>query len=142
MVKMVTGAGGEGENDMTEREVIVSAGAPAAIGPYSQAIRAGGLVFVSGQIPIDPVTGQVVEGGIGVQTERVLDSLRAILEASGSGLERVVKTTVFLVDLGNFTEVNGVYARFFPKAPPARATLQVAALPRGVGIEIEAVALA
>jgi 2-iminobutanoate/2-iminopropanoate deaminase len=127
---------------MTEREVIVSAGAPVAIGPYSQAIRAGGLVFVSGQIPLDPVTGQVVEGGISVQTARVLDSLRAILDASGSGLERVVKTTVFLVDLGTFTEVNEVYARFFPHAPPARSTVQVAALPRGVGIEIEAVALA
>ena len=127
---------------MAERTVIVSAGAPTAIGPYSQAIRAGGLVFVSGQIPLDPQTGQVVEGGIAAQAERVLDSLRAILNASGSGLERVVKTTVFLTDLGNFTEVNEVYARFFPLAPPARATVQVAALPRGVGIEIEAVALA
>ena len=128
--------------ERTAREVIVSAGAPAAIGPYSQAIRAGGLVFVSGQIPLDPETGQVVEGGIKAQAERALDSLRAILEASGSGLERVVKTTVFLADLGNFAEVNEVYARYFPDAPPARATVQVAALPRGVGIEIEAVALA
>ncbi len=127
---------------MTEREVIVSAGAPAAIGPYSQAVRAGGLVFVSGQIPLDPETGDVVEGGIAAQAERVLDSLRAILDAAGSGLERVVKTTVFLADLGDFTEVNEVYARFFPTAPPARSTVQVAALPRGVGIEIEAVALA
>jgi 2-iminobutanoate/2-iminopropanoate deaminase len=127
---------------MTERTVIVSAGAPAAIGPYSQAIRAGGFVFVSGQIPLNPETGQVVAGGIAAQAERVLDSLRAILEAAGSGLDRVVKTTVFLTDLGNFTEVNGVYARYFPQAPPARATVQVAALPRGVGIEIEAVALA
>jgi len=127
---------------MTEREVIVSAGAPAAIGPYSQAIRAGGLVFVSGQIPLDPETGRVVPGGIAAQAERALDSLRAILDAAGSGLERVVKTTVFLTDLGTFTEVNEVYARYFPHAPPARATVQVAALPRGVGIEIEAVALA
>jgi 2-iminobutanoate/2-iminopropanoate deaminase len=127
---------------MTERTVIVSAGAPAAIGPYSQAIRAGGFVFVSGQIPLNPETGQVVAGGIAAQAERVLDSLRAILEDAGSGLDRVVKTTVFLTDLGNFTEVNGVYARYFPQAPPARATVQVAALPRGVGIEIEAVALA
>lgn len=127
---------------MSERTVIDSAGAPAAIGPYSQAIRAGGLVFVSGQIPLDPGTGQVVEGGIATQAERVLDSLRAILDASGSGLDRVVKTTVFLTDLGAFTEVNEVYARYFPLAPPARATVQVAALPRGVGIEIEAVALA
>lgn len=127
---------------MTGREVIASAGAPAAIGPYSQAIRAGGLVFVSGQIPLDPETGQVVAGGIAAQTERALESLRAILAASGSGLERVVKTTIFLTDLGAFAEVNAVYARYFPQAPPARATVQVAALPRGVGIEIEAVALA
>ena len=127
---------------MGERTVIATSRAPAAIGPYSQAIRAGGLVFVSGQIPLDPETGQVVEGGIAKQAERVLDSLRAILDASGSGLERVVKTTVFLVDLGTFTEVNEVYARFFPHAPPARSTVQVAALPRGVWIEIEAVALA
>jgi 2-iminobutanoate/2-iminopropanoate deaminase len=127
---------------MTIRKVIATAGAPAAIGPYSQAIQAGGLVFVSGQIPLDPETGRVVEGGIAAQTERALDSLRAILDASGSGLERVVKTTVFLLDLGTFNEVNEVYARFFPHAPPARATVQVAALPRGVGIEIEAVALA
>jgi 2-iminobutanoate/2-iminopropanoate deaminase len=126
---------------MTERRAIVTAGAPTAIGPYSQAIRAGGLVFVSGQIPLDPETGQVVTGGIKAQTERVLESLRAILEASGSDLERVVKTTIFLTDLGGFAEVNEVYARFFPQAPPARATVQVAALPRGVGIEIEAVAL-
>ncbi len=127
---------------MEEREVIVSVGAPAAIGPYSQAIRAGGLIFVSGQIPLDPGTGQVVAGGIARQAERALDSLQAILKAAGSGLERVVKTTVFLTDLGAFTEFNEVYARYFPHAPPARATVQVAALPRGVGIEIEAVALA
>ncbi len=127
---------------MRERAVVVSAGAPAAIGPYSQAIRAGGLIFVSGQIPLDPATGQVIDGGIAAQTGRVLESLRAILVASGSGLDRVVKTTVFLVDLGTFAEMNEVYARFFPQVPPARATVQVAALPRGVGIEIEAVALA
>lgn len=126
---------------MTERTVIVSAGAPAAIGPYSQAIRAAGLVFVSGQIPLDPETGQVVAGGIMVQAERVLDSLRAILAASGSGLERVVKTTIFLTDLGDFAKVNEVYLRYFPQAAPARSTVQVAALPRGVAIEIEAVAL-
>jgi len=126
---------------MTGREVISSAGAPAAIGPYSQAIRAGGLVFVSGQIPLDPATGLVVEGGIAAQAGRVLESLRAVLEASGSGMARVVKTTVFLTDLGSFAEVNEVYARFFPVAPPARSTVEVAGLPRGAGIEIEAVAL-
>jgi 2-iminobutanoate/2-iminopropanoate deaminase len=130
------------ERGMPERRVIASPGAPAAIGPYSQAIRAGGLVFVSGQVPLDPATGQVVAGGVASQTERVLESLRAILEASGSGLDRVVKTTVYLTDLGAFAEMNETYARFFPQAPPARATVQVAALPRGVGVEIEAVALA
>jgi 2-iminobutanoate/2-iminopropanoate deaminase len=127
---------------MADRTVIASSGAPPAIGPYSQAVRAGGLIFVSGQIPLDPATGQVVTGGIAAQAERTLESLRAILEASGSGLGRVVKTTVYLTDLGGFAEMNEVYARFFPQAPPARATVQVAALPRGVGIEIEAVALA
>jgi 2-iminobutanoate/2-iminopropanoate deaminase len=127
---------------MEERRVIATPDAPAAIGPYSQAVCAGGLIFVSGQIPLDASTGLVVEGGIAVQAERVLVSLRAILEAAGSGLDRVVKTTVFLTDLGRFAEVNEVYARFFPADAPARATVQVAALPRGVGIEIEAVALA
>jgi 2-iminobutanoate/2-iminopropanoate deaminase len=127
---------------MTERTVVATALAPAAIGPYSQAVRAGGLVFVSGQIPLDPATGAVVEGGVAVQTARVLDSLQAVLEAAGSGLDRVVKTTIFLTDLGSFAEVNQVYARYFPAAAPARATVQVAALPRGVGVEIEAVALA
>lgn len=127
---------------MAERTVIATAGAPAAIGPYSQAIRAGGLIFVSGQIPLDPATGQVVSGGASAQAVRVLDSLRAVLEAAGSSLERVVKTTVYLTDLGAFAEVNEVYARYFSEAPPARATVQVAALPRGVLIEIEAVALA
>jgi 2-iminobutanoate/2-iminopropanoate deaminase len=125
-----------------ERTVIVSAGAPAAIGPYSQAIRANGWVFVSGQIPLDPETGQIVAGGIGAQADRALRSLQAVLEASGSGLARVVKTTIYLTDLGDFAEVNEIYGRFFPQAPPARATVQVAALPRGVGVEIEAVALA
>ena len=127
---------------MDDLKAITSGGAPAAIGPYSQAVRAGGFVFVSGQIPLDPATGQVVGGGIAAQADRVLRSLQAILEASGSGLDRVVKTTVFLTDLGGFAEVNEVYARFFTGLPPARATVQVAALPRGVGIEIEAVALA
>jgi 2-iminobutanoate/2-iminopropanoate deaminase len=127
---------------MDEPKAITSGGAPAAIGPYSQAVRAGGFVFVSGQIPLDPATGQLVGGGIAAQAERVLRSLQAILEASGSGLDRVVKTTIFLTDLGGFAEVNEVYARFFAGVTPARATVQVAALPRGAGIEIEAVALA
>jgi 2-iminobutanoate/2-iminopropanoate deaminase len=127
---------------MSDRSVVTSGGAPAAIGPYSQAVLAGGFVFVSGQIPLDPATGALVAGGAGAQAERALVSLGAVLAAAGSGLDRVVKTTIFLTDLGDFAEVNAVYARFFPAEPPARATVQVAALPRGAAIEIEAVALA
>ena len=127
---------------MSDRTVISTGGAPAAIGPYSQAVVAGGLVFVSGQIPLDPATGELVPGGAGAQAGRALVSLRAILEAAGSGLHRVVKTTVFLTDLADFAAVNAVYAGFFPADPPARATVQVAALPRGAAVEIEAVALA
>lgn len=127
---------------MDGRKVISTAGAPAAIGPYSQAVQAGGFLFVSGQIPLDPATGQVIDGGVGAQAERCLRSLQAVLEAAGSGLGRVVKTTIFLTDLAAFAEVNAVYGRFFAGEPPARSTVQVAALPRGVAIEIEAVALA
>jgi 2-iminobutanoate/2-iminopropanoate deaminase len=127
---------------MAERSIVTTPLAPAAIGPYAQAVRAGGLVFVSGQIPADPATGALVEGGVREQTERVLRSLGAVLDAAGSGLDLVVKTTVFLTDLGRFAEMNEVYGRFFPKDPPARATVQVAALPRGAAVEIEAVALA
>jgi 2-iminobutanoate/2-iminopropanoate deaminase len=127
---------------MRDRQVISSGAAPAAIGPYSQAVRAGGFVFVSGQIPLNPATGEMVAGGAAAQAERALRSLQAVLEAAGSGLERVVKTTIFLTDLADFAAVNAVYARFFPAEPPARATVQVAALPRGAAVEIEAVALA
>jgi 2-iminobutanoate/2-iminopropanoate deaminase len=127
---------------VTDRQVVSSAGAPAAIGPYSQAVLAGGFVFVSGQIPLDPETGQLVAGDAAAQAERALISLQAVLEAAGSGLHRVVKTTIFLTDLADFAAVNAVYARFFPAEPPARATVQVAALPRGAALEIEAVALA
>jgi 2-iminobutanoate/2-iminopropanoate deaminase len=116
--------------------------APKAIGPYSQAIRAGELIFCSGQIPLDPATMQVVEGDIETQTRCVLQNLSAVLEAAGSGLNRVVKTTVFMQDLGEFTRMNTVYAEFFTANPPARSTVQVAALPRNVKIEIECVALA
>ena len=115
--------------------------APAAIGPYSQAIKAGGFVFVSGQIPIDPQTGEFVSGGVGDQTERVLKNLSAVLEASGSSLEQVVKTTVFLADMKDFGSMNEVYARFFTIDPPARATVAAAGLPRDARVEIEAVAL-
>ncbi|HEY2962863.1 MAG TPA: RidA family protein, partial [Pyrinomonadaceae bacterium] len=114
---------------------------PAAIGPYSQAIRAGGFVFVSGQIPIDPATGEFVTGGVGDQTARVLKNLAAVLEAAGSGLDKVVKTTVFLADMKEFAQMNEVYATFFSGAPPARATVAAAGLPRDARVEIEAVAL-
>lgn len=123
------------------REPVQTDKAPAAIGPYSQAIRAGGFVYVSGQIPIDPATGQFVAGGIGEQTERVLQNLSAVLEAAGSGLNMVVKTTVFLADMQEFAQMNEVYAKFFTEAPPARATVAAAGLPRDARVEIEAVAL-
>lgn len=124
------------------RQRIQTENAPAAIGPYSQAIKAGGLVFVSGQIPIDPETGEFVAGGIAEQTERVLKNLAAVLEAAGSGLDLVLKTTVFLADMKEFSGMNEVYATFFSEPPPARATVAAAGLPRGARVEIEAVALA
>lgn len=123
------------------RERIQTENAPAAIGPYSQAIKAGGFVFVSGQIPIDPKTGQFVAGGIAEQTERVLKNLAAVLEAAGSGLDKVVKTTVFLADMKEFAGMNEVYAKFFSEPPPARATVEAAGLPRDALVEIEVVAL-
>ena len=114
--------------------------APKAIGPYSQAIVYNGIAYLSGQIPLDPATGQVVEGGIAEQTERVLQNLQAVLEASGSSCKQVLKTTVFLADMAEFPKMNEVYAMYFPEAPPARATVQAAGLPRGVRVEIECVA--
>jgi 2-iminobutanoate/2-iminopropanoate deaminase len=123
------------------RQRIQTENAPAAIGPYSQAIKANGFVFVSGQIPIDPQTGEFVEGGIAEQTARVLKNLTAVLEASGSSLEQVVKTTVFLADMKEFSGMNEVYATFFPSPSPARATVAAAGLPRDARVEIEAVAL-
>lgn len=116
-------------------------GAPKAIGPYSQAIKANGLVFASGQIPLDPATGQIVSGGIREQTERVLDNLKAVVEGAGSSLDRVVKTTVFLADMDEFGEMNEVYGGYFPEAPPARSTVEVSRLPRGVRVEIDLIAL-
>lgn len=124
-----------------KREAVKAAGAPAAIGPYSQAIRAGGLLFCSGQIPLDPSTGKIVEGGIEAQTERVLSNLEAVLTAGGATLRAVVKTTVYMVDLGEFPAMNGVYGKFFPEDPPARATVQVAKLPAAASVEIDAVAV-
>jgi 2-iminobutanoate/2-iminopropanoate deaminase len=123
------------------KTVISTAAAPAAIGPYSQGIAAGSLVFCSGQIPLDPATGELVNGDMGARTERVLKNLAAVLEAHGIGLSNVVKTVVFLTDLADFGAMNSVYAKFFSEQPPARSTIQVAALPKGANIEIEAVAV-
>jgi len=122
------------------KEAISTLRAPAAMGPYSQAIRCGNLLFVSGQIPLDPATGQMVEGDIGAQTERVLQNLAAILGASGSSLAKVLKTTVYLRDLGEFGRMNEVYGKFFGDLPPARATVQVARLPRDAAVEIDLIA--
>jgi 2-iminobutanoate/2-iminopropanoate deaminase len=122
-------------------EPITTKDAPSAVGPYSQAVRAGDLVFLSGQIPLDPVTGQMVPGDIRAQTERVIKNLEAVLAAGGGKLGDVVKTTVYLVDLAQFAAVNEVYGRFFVSPYPARATVQVAALPRGARVEIDAIAL-
>jgi 2-iminobutanoate/2-iminopropanoate deaminase len=121
-------------------KAISTADAPAAIGPYSQAIHAGDLVFLSGQVPIDPTTGELVGGDISAQTERVLDNLGAVLAAAGCGFGDVVKTTIYLVDLGDFQAVNQTYAKRFTAAPPARATVQVSALPKGARVEIDAIA--
>ncbi len=122
------------------RQVILTAGAPAPIGPYSQAIRAGSLIFVAGQIPLDHTTGMVPEGITG-QTRLVLHNLTAVLEAAGSSLADVVKTTVFMKDLGEFAAMNEVYAEFFSDKPPARATVEVARLPKDARVEIEAIAI-
>jgi 2-iminobutanoate/2-iminopropanoate deaminase len=123
------------------REIIATERAPRAIGPYSQAVRAGNFLFASGQIPIDPATGEFVAGGIAEQTEQVLKNLLAVMEAAGVNLGHVVKTTVFLVDMDDFTAMNEVYARFFGENPPARATVQAARLPRDAKVEIEATAV-
>ena len=114
--------------------------APAAVGPYSQAVVDGDRVYLSGQIPIDPATGKLVSGDIDAQTRRVLDNIRAVLEAAGSGLNKVCKSTVFVTDLRDFAVINQAYASYFPTDPPARSTVQVSALPLGASIEIEVVA--
>lgn len=123
------------------KTVIATAAAPAAIGPYSQAVRAGNLVFFSGQIPLDPESGTVIEGGVAAQAEQVMKNMAAMLDAAGLDFDNVVKTTIFLVDLADFGTVNEIYGRRFTTAPPARACVQVAALPRGVSIEIEWIAV-
>ncbi len=122
------------------RTPVLTEGAPAAIGPYSQAVRSGGFLFCSGQVALDPATGRMVEGGIEAQTARVLRNLAAVLDAGGASLSSVVKTTVYLADLADFRKMNQVYATFFPEDPPARATVQAAKLPADALVEIDAVA--
>lgn len=123
------------------KEVVSTEKAPGAIGPYSQAVKAGGMVFCSGQIPIDPATGEFVEGGVAEQTDQVFKNLIAVLEAGGSSLDGVVKTTVFLADMNDFAAMNEVYAKYFDSNKPARATVQAARLPRDAKVEIECIAL-
>jgi 2-iminobutanoate/2-iminopropanoate deaminase len=123
-----------------DRQAIVTRGAPAAVGPYSQAIAAGDFVFCSGQVHLDPASGALVEGDISTQTARVLQNLSAVLEAAGLSLANVVKTTVFLVDINDFGAMNEVYGRYMPDPPPARSTIGVAALPKGARVEIELIA--
>jgi 2-iminobutanoate/2-iminopropanoate deaminase len=122
------------------KEAVYTDRAPKPIGPYSQAVKVGNLVFTSGQIALDPKTGALVAGDVAKETEQVFANLAAVLEAAGSGLDRAIKTTVFLTDMGQFSKVNEVYARFFREPFPARSTVQVAALPKGVAVEIEVVA--
>jgi len=127
---------------MDVKDVITTNRGPKAIGPYSQAIKANGFLFVSGQIPLEPHTQQMIEGDVARQTERVLENLKGIVEAAGSSLDRAVKTTVYLKDLADFAAMNEVYGRYFSSSPPARATVEVARLPRDARVEIELIALA
>ena len=123
-------------------KAIATSDAPAAIGPYSQAVRAGDMLFLSGQIPLDPATGEIVAGDVTTQAERVMKNLGAVLRAAGCDFDKVVKTTIYLIDLKSFQDVNAVYAKYFTGGTlPARATVQVAALPRGAQVEIDAVAV-
>ena len=124
------------------KEVIATDKGPKAIGPYSQAIKANGFIFTAGQVPFDPATGQLIEGDVAQQTARVLENLKAIVEAAGSSLEHAVKATVYLKDMGDFAAMNEVYARYFSQNPPARSTVEAARLPRDVRVEIDLVVLA
>jgi 2-iminobutanoate/2-iminopropanoate deaminase len=124
------------------KKIISTNDAPAAVGPYSQAVRAGSLVFCAGQIPLEPKSGQIVSQEIAEQTRRVLDNITAVLKAEGLTFEHIVKTTIFLIDLGDFQTVNEIYGSYFKQQPPARSTVQVSALPKGARVEIEAIAMA
>ena len=124
------------------KKIISTSEAPGAIGPYSQAIRCGSLLFCSGQIPLDPKSGQIVPGDIAAQTRRVMDNIAALLKAESLSFDNVVKTTIFLTNLGDFQTVNEIYGSYFKQDPPARSTVQVAALPKGVAVEIEVIAMA
>ena len=124
-----------------KKKVIQTVKAPKAIGPYSQAIQAGNFLFLSGQIPLDPASGELVKGDIREQARRVLENLKGVLESQNLGMGDVVKVTIFLKDMGNFGQVNEVYATYFPSSPPARSTVEVASLPRGADIEIEVIAI-
>jgi len=124
-----------------KREIIHTDHAPAAVGPYSQAVKVGNMLFTAGQVPLSPESGKVVEGDVTVQTEQVMKNLQSVLEAAGTSFENVIKSTVFLTDMNNFGAMNGVYGRYFTQNPPARSAVQVAALPLGVDVEIEMIAL-
>ena len=128
-------------HDQAARTAIAAVDAPKAIGPYSPAIRAGNLVFVSGQVPLDPASGRIVDGDIAAQTDQVMRNIGALLKAAGCGFEHVVRTTVYLADLNDFAAMNEVYGKFFPSNPPARTTIQAAKLPKDCQVEIDAIAL-
>jgi 2-iminobutanoate/2-iminopropanoate deaminase len=125
-----------------DKQIMATEHAPKAIGPYSQAIVYNGIAYLSGQIPLDPGTQQLIEGDVAVQTERVLENIKAVLSACGSSLDKVLKTTVFLADMSEFTRMNEVYGRYFTANPPARSTVQAARLPRDVRVEIDCIAIA
>jgi 2-iminobutanoate/2-iminopropanoate deaminase len=124
------------------KKIISTPDAPAALGPYSQAVRVGSTIYCAGQIPLDPKTGEIVSGGVEIQTRRVLDNITAVLKAEGLTFANIVKTTIFLMDLADFQKLNEIYGSYFTEAPPARSTVQVAGLPKGARVEIEVIAMA